>query len=203
MNITMRDKFLKRTALLFFLLVIAASASAALPKITPSQTIAAARAQIGVTTSYDPAYRKIGYPNGDVPIDTGVCADVIVRALRKQNADLQQLVHEDMRANFSAYPKIWGLRKTDKNIDHRRVPNLCTYFKRAGKSVAVTDKAADYKPGDIVAWNLRPKGSLPHIGIVSDKKAPDGTLLIIHNIGSGTREENILFQYQITGHFRL
>ena len=189
-----------------FLLILVAHpsiSSAALPPITPTQTIAAARSQIGVTTSYDPAYRKIGYPNGDVPADTGVCADVIVRALRKQNADLQQLVHEDMRANFSAYPKIWGLSKPDKNIDHRRVPNLCTYFKRAGKSVPITTNAADYKPGDIVAWNLRPKGSLPHIGIVSDRRAADGTPLVIHNIGSGVKEENVLLAFKITGHYRL
>lgn len=194
--------FVRTLILIVFFHLHIAIASAALPPITPAQTISDARAQIGVTTSYDPAYRKIGYPNGDVPIDTGVCADVIVRALRKQNADLQQLVHEDMRANFSAYPKIWGLSKPDKNIDHRRVPNLCTYFKRAGKSVPITANTADYKPGDIVAWNLRPKGSLPHIGIVSDKRTPDGAPLIIHNIGSGTREENILFVHKITSHFR-
>lgn len=176
---------------------------AALPPIDPAATVAAARAQVGVTISYDKAYRKIGYPNGDIPIDTGVCADVVVRALRRQNADLQQLVHEDMAKNFPAYPKIWGLAKPDKNIDHRRVPNLCAWFARAGKSVPVTANAADYKPGDIVAWNLRPRGSLPHIGIVSDKKSPDGIPLIIHNIGSGVREENILFLHKITGHFRL
>jgi len=174
----------------------------AFPKIDPAATVAAARSQIGVTTSYDPAYRKLAYPGGDVPIDTGVCADVIVRALRKQNADLQRLLHEDMAENFSAYPKNWGLNAPDKNIDHRRVPNLCAYFTRAGKSVPVTDKSSDYKPGDIVAWNLRTAGSLPHIGIVSDKKAGDGTPLIIHNIGLGAREENILFLYKITGHFR-
>ena len=195
---------LARISLLLALLTCTLPAAlAALPKIDPAATIAAARAQIGITTSYDPAYRRIAYPNGDVPPNTGVCSDVIVRALRKQNADLQQLVHEDMRGNFAAYPKIWGLAAPDKNIDHRRVPNLCVYFTRAGKSVPVTGKPADYKPGDIVAWNLRAAGSLPHIGIVSDKKAPDGTPLIIHNIGSGVREENILFVHKITGHFRL
>jgi len=165
--------------------------------------VTAARAQIGVTTSYDPAYRKLAYPNGDVPAETGVCTDVVVRALRRQNADLQKLVHEDMRANFAAYPNNWGLTKPDPNIDHRRVPNLCVYFTRAGKSVPVTKNAADYKPGDIVAWNLRASGSLPHIGIVSDKKSTAGTPLIIHNIGAGVREEDMLFSYTITAHFRL
>ena len=191
-------------AFVTFLSLCACAASAQnLPSLDAVQLVTAARAQIGVTVSYDAAYRKIGYPNGDVPIDTGVCADVIVRALRKQNADLQQLVHEDMRANFSKYPKIWGLSAPDKNIDHRRVPNLAAYFTRAGKSIPITNAPADYRPGTIVAWNLRPKGSLPHIGIVSDKKSPGGTPLIIHNIGSGVREEDILFRHKITGHFRL
>ena len=165
--------------------------------------VTAARAQIGVTTSYDPSYRKLAYPNGDVPAETGVCADVIVRALRKQNVDLQKLVHEDMRANFAAYPKNWGLAAPDSNIDHRRVLNLCAFFTRAEKSVPTTQNAADYKPGDIVAWNLRASGSLPHIGVVSDKKSSAGTPLIIHNIGAGVREEDILFKYAITAHFRL
>ena len=190
--------------LLLFLPFALHAQLATLASVTNAADIViAARAQIGVTTSYDPAYRKLAYPNGDVPAETGVCTDVVVRALRRQNADLQKLVHEDMRANFAAYPNNWGLTKPDPNIDHRRVPNLCVYFTRAGKSVPVTKNAADYKPGDIVAWNLRASGSLPHIGIVSDKKSTAGTPLIIHNIGAGVREEDMLFSYTITAHFRL
>ncbi len=161
-----------------------------------------AREQIGVTTSYDPTYRSIPYPNGDVPKETGVCTDVVIRALRACGLDLQKAVHEDMRANFSKYPKLWGLKSTDRNIDHRRVPNLQTFFKRKGWERPVTDQAADYKTGDIVTWNLQDRGSLPHIGIVSDKKTADGTPLIIHNIGGGAQEEDCLFHYKITGHYR-
>ena len=202
MYILRRMKFLP---LQLSLCVVAAHLHAStLASVTnAADIVTAARAQIGVTTSYDPAYRKLAYPNGDVPVETGVCTDVVVRALRKQNADLQKLVHEDMRANFSAYPNNWGLSAPDPNIDHRRVPNLCAYFTRAGKSVPITKNAADYKPGDIVAWNLRASGSLPHIGIVSDKKSNTGTPLIIHNIGAGAREEDMLFNYTITAHFRL
>ncbi len=160
-----------------------------------------AREQIGVTTSYDPQYRAIPYPGGDVPKNTGVCTDVVIRAMRALGLDLQKAVHEDMRANFSKYPKMWGLKTTDRNIDHRRVPNLQTFFKRKGWSCPVTDKAADYQPGDVVTWNLN-AGSLPHIGIVSDKKSPTGTPLIIHNIGAGAQEEDCLFEYTITGHYR-
>ena len=159
-----------------------------------------AKKQIGVTVSYDPAYRKLAFPRGDVPIETGVCTDVIVRAYRLQNIDLQQLVNHDMKSNWSAYPKHWGLKSTDKNIDHRRVPNLEVYFERHGQSLSITDKDS-FKAGDIVTWQL-PNGNLPHIGIVSDNKAADGTPLIIHNIGRGTQEENILFAYTITKHFR-
>lgn len=161
---------------------------------------AKAREQIGVTISYNGAYQSISYPNGDVPKETGVCTDVVIRALRGFGLDLQQAVHEDMKSNFSKYPKLWGLKSTDRNIDHRRVPNLRTFFTRKGWAVPVTKKAEDYRPGDIVTWDLTP--GLPHIGIVSDKKAEDGTPLIIHNIGSGTREEEGLFSYTITGHFR-
>ena len=159
-----------------------------------------AKKQIGVTVSYDPAYRKLAFPRGDVPIETGVCTDVIVRAYRLQNIDLQQLVNHDMKTNWSAYPKHWGLKSTDKNIDHRRVPNLEVYFERHGQSLSITEKDS-FQPGDIVTWRL-PNGNLPHIGIVSDNNAADGTPLIIHNIGRGTQEENILFAYPITKHFR-
>lgn len=159
-----------------------------------------AKKQIGVTISYDPTYRQLDFPRGDVPQETGVCTDVVVRAYRLQNIDLQQLLNVDMKANFSAYPKTWGLKSTDKNIDHRRVPNIETYFERHGQSLSMTDESS-FKAGDIVSWRL-PDSNLPHIGIVSDKSASDGTPLIIHNIGRGTQEENILFAYPIKGHYR-
>ena len=168
---------------------------------TPRDTfIKSARSQVGVTRSYDPAYRRIGYPGGDVPLSTGVCTDVVIRALRKTGSDLQVLVHEDMKAHFAKYPKRWGLRAPDRNIDHRRVPNLMTYFTRRGISVGVTSRAADYRPGDIVTWDLSANG-IPHIGVVSDRKQ-DGRPLVIHNIGAGTREEDVLFAWKITGHYR-
>ena len=159
-----------------------------------------AKKQIGVTVSYDPTYRQLDFPRGDVPQETGVCTDVVVRAYRLQNIDLQQLLNVDMKANFSAYPKTWGLKSTDKNIDHRRVPNIETYFERHGQSLSMTDESS-FKAGDIVSWRL-PNSNLPHIGIVSDKSASDGTPLIIHNIGRGTQEENILFAYPIKGRYR-
>lgn len=160
-----------------------------------------AKKQIGVTVNYDPAYRQMSFPRGDVPIDTGISTDVIVRAYRLQNIDLQQLVNHDMKANWSAYPKTWGLKKPDKNIDHRRVPNLEVFFERHGKSLSITDKNS-FQAGDIVTWQLPKKDNLAHIGIVSDEMAADGTPLIIHNIGQGTKEENILFAYPIHKHFR-
>jgi uncharacterized protein YijF (DUF1287 family) len=162
--------------------------------------VSAARAQVGVTLSYDPAYRVLSYPNGDVPLSTGVCTDVVIRALRAQGLDLQQEVHRDMAANFARYPKHWGLKRPDRNIDHRRVPNLMTWFKRQGWSLPVSSNAQAYQAGDIVTWNL-PKG-LTHIGIVSDQKTPEGVPLILHNIGRCTQEEDILFGFEITGHFR-
>ena len=167
--------------------------------INPQQLVDDAKQQINVTTSYDPAYRKLAFPMGDVPLHTGVCTDVVVRAYRHQQIDLQQLVHNDMKKAWNTYPKRWGNKSTDTNIDHRRVPNLENFFKRHSKSLSLTD-VADFKAGDIVTWRL--PGNLPHIGIVSDKKSSDGVPLIIHNIGSGTQEEDILFKYQIVGHYR-
>lgn len=155
-----------------------------------------ARSQIGVTLSYDPSYERLAYPMGDVDIKKGVCTDVVVRALRHQDMDLQRLIFEDMSKNFSVYPKKWGLKKADKNIDHRRVLNIATYLKRKGFEVG-DDK---FLPGDIVTWML-PR-NLPHIGVISDKFEGQ-TPLVIHNIGSGVQEENILYSYKITGHFRL
>ena len=152
------------------------------------------------SVKYDPTYFKINYPNGDVPINKGVCTDVVIRAYRKLGIDLQKEVHEDMAANFSKYPKSWGLRNTDTNIDHRRVPNLEVFFTRKGTSLPVTDKAADYKPGDVVSWRL-PSGR-PHIGIVVDKKGANGRYKMVHNIGFGQELEDCLFGYKINGHFR-
>ncbi len=161
---------------------------------------ALARKQIGVTVSYDPSYVQIKYPMGDLPPDRGVCTDVIIRALRLMGLDLQKAVHEDMSAHFAAYPKLWGLKRTDKNIDHRRVPNLMKYFERRGWSIPVTYKASDYLPGDLVTCLVG--GSLPHIFIVSDRCNDENEPLIIHNIGSGVQEEEGIFEFRLTGHYR-
>lgn len=150
---------------------------------------------------YDPAYVRIAYPLGDVPRDRGVCTDVIVRAYRKMGIDLQELVHKDMKNNFHLYPKTWGMQKPDPNIDHRRVPNLQKFFSRKGKTLPITKQPEDYQPGHIVTWIL-PR-NLPHIGIVSQEKTPDGSrYLIVHNVGSGQVIEDFLFQYPITGHYQ-
>jgi uncharacterized protein YijF (DUF1287 family) len=182
------------------------SGNSATPKTkreaTASPIVTAARSQIGKTLSYDPTYVGLAYPNGDISIETGVCTDVVIRALRDAcKIDLQKLVHEDMKAVFSAYPKIWGLKKPDPNIDHRRVPNLKTYFKRRSCSLAVTRKAKDYLPGDLVTCTVG--RNLAHIMIVSDKKTPAGVPFVIHNIGNGAKEENRLFDFPITGHYRI
>jgi uncharacterized protein len=162
--------------------------------------VAAARAQVGVTTGYDAGYFRLAYPGGDVPLSTGVCSDVVVRALRAMKIDLQQRIHEDMRANFSEYPQKWGLKKPDANIDHRRVPNLVTYCSRRGYSLPVTTNPSDYLPGDIVAMGV--PGVQGHIGIVSDQST-NGRPLFIHNVGAGTKEEDVLFAWTITGHYRI
>ena len=150
---------------------------------------------------YDPSYFRLDYPNGDVPSGKGVCTDVVIRAYRKLEIDLQKEVHEDMTDHFDAYPKNWGLSKPDKNIDHRRVPNLMTFFSRHGILLPKSQNLKDYLPGDIVCWNLG--GGITHIGIVSNKKSNDGkTFLIIHNIGGGQVAENMLFDFDIIGHYR-
>jgi len=192
--------YLMRSLVLMLLLVGLAIQSEA-AEINPAKLVTAARSQIGVTKSYDPAYRTLSYPGGDVPQATGVCTDVIIRALRQQSLDLQKEVHEDMRANFSAYPKNWGLTKPDRNIDHRRVPNLMTWFKRKGHAQPVTQKSAEYLAGDIVTWDLG--SGITHIGLVSHRRNAKGIPLILHNIGNGTQEEDLLFGYKITGHYRL
>lgn len=150
---------------------------------------------------YDPSYFSLSYPNGDVPKGKGVCTDVVIRAYRAFEVDLQVEVHEDMKANFSKYPKIWGLKRTDKNIDHRRVPNLMKFFERFGTVKTITKNSEDYLPGDIVCWNLG--GAITHIGIVSNKKSTDGKRpLIVHNIGAGQVLEDCLFNFKIIGHYR-
>lgn len=166
----------------------------------PDNLAAMARRQIGVTVKYDPSYEKLTYPGGDVPMERGVCTDVVIRALRLKGIDLQKLVHEDMKRNFSAYPNNWGLKRPDKNIDHRRVPNLQVYFTRRGWSLPVTDNPADYKPGDIVT--CRVSSGRPHIMVVSDHATANGTPMVIHNLGNGTRENPQLFTFRLTGHYR-
>ena len=158
---------------------------------------------IGLTknkVTYDPTYFSLPYPNGDVPADKGVCTDVIIRTFRKLGTDLQKEVHEDMQANFKLYPKKWGLKKTDTNIDHRRVLNLMVFFGRFAQSKKITQNAADYQAGDIVTWNLG--GGLTHIGIVINRKSADQKRpLIVHNIGNGQEISDCLFSYTITGHY--
>ena len=150
---------------------------------------------------YDAAYERISYPNGDVSAARGVCADEVVRAYRLLGIDLQKLVHEDMKRAFRIYPKRWGLKAPDTNIDHRRVPNLATFFERHGTSLPPTTDAADYKPGDVVAWAL-PDGR-PHIGVVTERRTADGARpLVMHNIGMGPQIEDMLFGLTITGHYR-
>ncbi len=168
----------------------------------PTGIVNAARSQIGSTLRYDPSYQKLDYPGGDVPIAGGVCSDVVVRALRASlGMDLQKLVHEDMVQHFSSYPQQWGLRLPDKNIDHRRVPNLQAYFKRRGYELAVSTNPADYKAGDLVTCIVPP--NLPHIMIVSDRVDLTGCPFVIHNIGGGAQEEDRLFEFKITGHYRI
>ncbi|MEN8225578.1 MAG: DUF1287 domain-containing protein [Bacteroidota bacterium] len=150
---------------------------------------------------YDPSYYSIDYPNGDIPDGKGVCTDVIIRAYRKMGIDLQKEVHEDMKANFDKYPQLWGLRSTDQNIDHRRVPNLMTFYERKGEVKTITRNAKDYLPGDIVCWDLG--GGITHIGIVVNRKSADHTrYLIVHNIGEGQVVEDCLFDFQLIGHYR-
>ena len=151
--------------------------------------------------TYDPSYFSINYPNGDIPSDKGVCTDVVIRAYRKTGIDLQKEVHEDMKSNFNSYPKNWGLKTTDKNIDHRRVPNLMKFFERKGTVKVKSTDPSDYKPGDIICWNL--SGGITHIGIVVAKKSSDHKRnLIVHNIGGGQVLEDCMFDFRIIGHYR-
>ena len=154
------------------------------------------------TVVYDGAYVAIDYPNGDVPANRGVCTDVVIRSYRALGFDLQQAVHEDMSKAFGAYPakRIWGQNKPDSNIDHRRVPNLQTYFQRHGHALSISTNADDYRPGDLVTWML--PGNLPHIGIVVERYSRQGLPMVVHNIRRGPQLEDILFSYPITGHYR-
>ena len=180
------------------------AASKPLPTNAPPQLkkmLDGAIAQAGVTTSYDPSYVALSYPGGDVPEETGVCSDVVVRAFRKAGIDLQKEIHEDMKAARSDYPAKWGATSLDANIDHRRVLNLMAYFRRQRKSLPVSYSATDYQPGDIVAWDLT--SGIDHIGIVTNMLSDSGDrYLIVHNIGAGTRVEDVLFDWTIKGHYR-
>ncbi len=149
---------------------------------------------------YDPSYFAIPYPNGDVPEGKGVCTDVVIRTYRKMGVDLQKEVHEDMKSHFSKYPNIWGLSKTDTNIDHRRVPNLMKFFERKGASLSITQNPEEYKAGDVVAWRL--PNNLTHIGVVSLQNSSNGIPLMVHNIGAGQVIENCLLDWEIIGHYR-
>lgn len=160
-----------------------------------ARTVAdAARAQTKKRVVYDGRYVKLAYPGGDVPAGTGVCTDVVIRAFRAAGVDLQKDVHEDMAKSFAVYPKKWGRRAPDPNIDHRRVPNLMTFFSRRGASRPVTNDVKDYAPGDLVAWDLG--GGVTHIGVVADGGK------IVHNIGAGPKLEDVLFDWRIIGHYR-
>lgn len=191
---------MKRIILNFLLFVLLVNISFA--QTTFQQSLAdSALTLTHQKVSYDPSYFRIEYPNGDVPSDKGVCTDVIIRAYRKLGVDLQKEVHEDMESNFNEYPNNWGLTSTDKNIDHRRVPNLMVFFSRNGQVLTISNNSSDYKPGDIVCWNLG--GSITHIGLVVNEKSTDKKrFLVVHNIGNGQELADCLFDFKIIGHYR-
>ncbi len=171
-----------------------------LPEDHARTLVAAAIAQTRTPVTYDGSYRRITYPGGDVPANIGVCTDVVIRAYRQIGIDLQVKVHEDMRQAFRSYPALWGMRGPDTNIDHRRVPNLQTFFRRAGAEIPRSNDPRAYRSGDVVSWML--PGNLPHIGIVIDQRSPSDVPLVVHNIVPGPEIEDILFRYTITGHYR-
>ena len=195
-----------------FALIVAVCCFSAPGQVTGAQTqsrqdflrrlVRAATERTNHAVRYDPAYVRIPYPGGDVPADTGVCTDEVIRAYRALGVDLQKEVHEDMVQNFSAYPRKWKWisGKPDSNIDHRRVPNLMVFFGRKGESLPIGNRAEDYSPGDLVTYDLG--GNVPHIGIVVDRKGSSGRYMIEHNIGQGPRIEDVLFNWKITGHYR-
>lgn len=191
----------RTAAVALVLALLAASTHAQQPRSVSRIVVDAAMAQTRQSVTYDPTYTRIPYPGGDVPADRGVCTDVVIRAYRAAGIDLQKEVHEDMRRAFSSYPKIWGLSRPDTNIDHRRVPNLMTYFRRRGAALPVTRDPASWRPGDLVTWNLT--SGVPHIGVVVDAKSRDGARhLVVHNIGAGPQLEDVLFAWTVTGHYR-
>lgn len=174
----------------------------AVPVVPSHPIVGAARSQIGKTIIYDGAYVGLDYPGGDIPLERGVCTDVVVRALRKgHHLDLQKMLYMDMSRAFAAYPTIWGLKRPDRNIDHRRVPNLRTFFERMGYGLEITSNPEHFQPGDLVTCTVG--GNRPHIMIVSDRKSPKEVPFVIHNIGRGTQEEDLLFAFPITGHYRI
>jgi uncharacterized protein YijF (DUF1287 family) len=182
-------------------LALASPAGRAEPGTLPRQLVAAALERTAHRVIYDGRYRALAYPGGDVPDSLGVCTDVIVRSYRAVGIDLQERIHLDMTADFAAYPPLWGLTRPDPSIDHRRVPNLQVFFRRHGTALPPSDDPDAYRPGDIVTWLL--PGNLPHIGLVADRRTPEGARpLIVHNIGRGPRLEDALFTYPITGHYR-
>jgi uncharacterized protein len=196
-------------AFLFLLLILLPASAQQRPAVSPAhqrflqKLVEAAIERTHVSVRYDPSYVRIPYPNGDVPAETGVCTDEVIRAYRAVGIDLQKEVHEDMLHNFSAYPnqRRWLLAHTDTNIDHRRVPNLMTFFARKGESLPVSARSEDYSAGDLVTWDLG--GNVPHIGIVVNRKsARTAHYLVVHNIGRGPQMEDVLFNWKITGHYR-
>ncbi len=193
----MTDLF--RCSFVFFACVLACRAETDAPSFA-ERLVQAALERVKHMVRYDPAYVVLDYPNGDVPADTGVCTDEVIRSYRALGIDLQRLVHEDMKRAFASYPKQWGLSSTDKNIDHRRVPNLQTFFKRRGASLPITQNVADYLPGDLITCTVA--GKLPHIAIVVPAADGSTTPWIVHNIGQGPKHESRLFEFPLTGHYR-
>jgi len=212
MEISMKQRSsLARAVALSTALAVISVASPAQVKLAKTEArqeflrklVAAAVERAQHVVRYEPAYVGIPYPGGDVPADTGVCTDEVIRAYRAVGIDLQKEVHEDMKKNFSEYPRIGAkpAKRPDANIDHRRVPNLMMFFSRKGETLAITERAEDYAPGDLVTWDLG--GDVPHIGIVVDQKSPaGGRYMIMHNIGRGPKIEDVLFSWKITGHYR-
>jgi uncharacterized protein YijF (DUF1287 family) len=202
----MRTRSFALVAIVEFLFVAAATLQARQPRVTKNEfldkLVSAAKERTHHRVRYDPAYIRITYPGGDVPADTGVCTDEIIRSYRALGVDLQKEVHEDMIQHFSVYPHRWNGPRTqpDANIDHRRVPNLMIFFQRKGESLSLSRRSEDYAPGDLVTWDLG--RGVPHIGIVVDEKGSGGTLMIVHNIGEGPRMEDVLFHWKIAGHYR-
>jgi len=207
---SVQGRILVRVLFLMMLLAICFSAGWATPRATGADSrqeftkrlIAAAIERTHHSVRYVSDYVRIPYPGGDVPADTGVCTDEIIRSYRAVGLDLQKEVHEDIVQNFAVYPnqRRWRLAHPDSNIDHRRVPNLMVFFQRKGETLPITNRAEDYAPGDLVTWDLG--GGVPHIGIVVDQKSLSGRYMIVHNIGQGPKMEDVLFNWKITGHYR-